>query len=66
MEPFVKRNDPKPSAGPTMRDAVKSVLFSGNDETTIEECRRCGKTVESCQTICPVCDCEDIVEYRIR
>ena len=66
MEPFMKRNDPKVTAGVTMRNAVKSVLFRGDDETTIEECRRCGKTIESPQTTCPVCDCEDIVEYQIR
>ena len=66
MEPFMKRNGPNRSAGTTVRNAVKSVLFSGDDTTTIEECRRCGKTIESSQTTCPVCDCNDIVEYRIR
>ncbi|RKD97049.1 hypothetical protein ATJ93_0030 [Halopiger aswanensis] len=52
----------------TMRNAVKSVLFSrsSEDATTIEECRRCGKTIESREADCPVCGCGDIVEYRIQ
>ncbi|WP_459809579.1 hypothetical protein [Halopiger thermotolerans] len=52
----------------TMRNAVKSVLFSSanDDATIIEECRRCGKTIESREADCPVCGCDDIVEYRIR
>ncbi|RQG96985.1 hypothetical protein EA473_02570 [Natrarchaeobius chitinivorans] len=50
----------------TMRRAVKSVLFRTDDSTTVEECRRCGKTIESTQSECPLCECEDIVTYRIR
>lgn len=53
-------------AGSTMRNAVKSVLFRSNESTTIEECRRCGKTIESRRTDCPLCGCDDIVEYRIQ
>lgn len=51
----------------TVRNAVKSVLFpSSNSTTTIEECRRCGKTIESQSADCPVCGCDDIVEYQIQ
>ncbi|WP_231990859.1 hypothetical protein [Natronobacterium gregoryi] len=49
-----------------MRDAVKRVLFRGDDVTTIEECRRCGKSIEAHDVDCPSCGCADIVEYRIR
>ncbi|MFP8954954.1 hypothetical protein ACLI4Z_18650 [Natrialbaceae archaeon A-arb3/5] len=48
-----------------MREAVKSV-FTRSDETTIEECRRCGKTIERRHADCPICGCEDIVTYRIQ
>ncbi|WP_342027647.1 hypothetical protein [Natronobacterium texcoconense] len=49
-----------------MRKAVKRVLFRGDDVTTIEECRRCGKSIESHHVDCPSCGCADIVEYRIQ
>ncbi|OVE86352.1 hypothetical protein [Natronolimnobius baerhuensis] len=61
-----QNNSRSMSAGTMMRSAVKSVLSRTDEVTTIEECRRCGKTVESRQTVCPVCDCDDIVEYRIQ
>ncbi|NGM70830.1 hypothetical protein G6M89_17790 [Natronolimnobius sp. AArcel1] len=62
----MSRQSSSPTAGTTMRNAVKSVLFRTDQTTTIEECRRCGKTIESRETVCPVCDCDDIVEYRIQ
>ncbi|MCW8172683.1 hypothetical protein [Natrialba swarupiae] len=49
-----------------MRRAVKSVLLRTDGETTVEECRRCGKTIENATADCPVCGCDDIVTYRIQ
>lgn len=49
----------------TVRATLESVLFRDGDETIIEKCRRCGTTVESARVPCPVCECDDIVEYRI-
>ena len=49
----------------TVRATLESVLTRDGDETIIEECRRCGTTVESARVPCPVCECDDIVEYRI-
>ncbi|AFZ71280.1 hypothetical protein [Natronobacterium gregoryi] len=60
------QNRSKRDATSTMRDAVKRVLFRGDDVTTIEECRRCGKSIEAHDVDCPSCGCADIVEYRIR
>ncbi|MFC4437641.1 MULTISPECIES: hypothetical protein [Natrialbaceae] len=41
------------------------MLSRDGNATIIEECRRCGTTVESARVPCPVCECDDIVEYRI-
>ncbi|EMA36642.1 hypothetical protein C446_11602 [Halobiforma nitratireducens JCM 10879] len=49
-----------------MRETVKSVLFRADGTTTIEECRRCGKSVDESDGSCPACGCADFVEYRIR
>ncbi|WP_394341359.1 hypothetical protein [Natrarchaeobius oligotrophus] len=49
-----------------MREAVKSVLFRSDRPTVIEECRRCGTTIETARTDCPTCGCDDIVTYQIR
>ena len=49
----------------TMRKALAAVLRRRTDRTIIEECRRCGTTLES-RTTCPACGCNDIVEYRIQ
>ncbi|RZV08293.1 hypothetical protein BDK88_3260 [Natrinema hispanicum] len=49
----------------TVRKALETVLFRTDDRTVIEECRRCGTTLESVST-CPACGSNDIVEYRIR
>jgi len=49
----------------TVRKALTTVLFRTDDRTVIEECRRCGTTLESAST-CPACGSSDIVEYRIR
>ncbi|SFC00737.1 hypothetical protein SAMN05444422_103462 [Halobiforma haloterrestris] len=54
------------TTGSTMREAVKSVLFRGDEATTIEECRRCGKTIDGAEGDCPACGCADFVEYRIQ
>ncbi|ELZ17551.1 hypothetical protein C476_15208 [Natrinema limicola JCM 13563] len=48
-----------------MRKALETVLFRTDDRTVIEECRRCGTTLESVST-CPACGSSDIVEYRIQ
>ncbi|WP_226482892.1 hypothetical protein [Natrinema amylolyticum] len=50
----------------TMRKALERVLLRSNDGTVIEECRRCGTTLESTLANCPSCGCSDIVEYRIQ
>ena len=49
----------------TVRKALETVLFRTDDRTVIEECRRCGTTLESVST-CPACGSSDIVEYRIQ
>ena len=49
----------------TVRKALETVLFRTDDRTVIEECRRCGTTLESAST-CPSCGSSDIVEYRIQ
>lgn len=49
----------------TVRKALEAVLSRGTDRTIIEECRRCGTTLES-TTECPSCGGDDIVEYRIQ
>ena len=49
----------------TVRKALETVLFRTDDRTVIEECRRCGTTLESVST-CPSCGSSDIVEYRIQ
>ncbi|ELZ10401.1 hypothetical protein [Natrialba aegyptia] len=49
----------------SMREAVKSVLLGRGETTTIEECRRCGRTTDTPDTVCPTCGCTEIVTYRI-
>ncbi|THE64791.1 hypothetical protein D8Y22_11070 [Salinadaptatus halalkaliphilus] len=56
----------KRTASSAVRETVKSVLFRTDESTTIEECRRCGTTIESRGPECPTCGCEDIVTYRIQ
>ncbi|QLK26062.1 hypothetical protein HYG81_00035 [Natrinema zhouii] len=56
---------PNGSAQSTIRNALESILLRSDDRTIIEECRRCGTTLESVST-CPSCGGTDIVEYRIR
>ncbi|MFD1564947.1 hypothetical protein ACFR99_15520 [Haloarchaeobius amylolyticus] len=58
-----QKNDPKRQS--TMRKALAAVLCRRDDHTVIEECRRCGTTLES-EVTCPSCGSSDIVEYRIR
>lgn len=50
----------------TMRKALETVLLRTDDRTVVEECRRCGTTLESTRADCPSCGCSDIAEYRIR
>ncbi|WP_306058162.1 hypothetical protein [Natronococcus wangiae] len=49
----------------TVRATLESVLSRDAGATVIEECRRCGTTVEFARVPCPACGCDDIVEYRI-
>ncbi|RQG89778.1 hypothetical protein EA462_07095 [Natrarchaeobius halalkaliphilus] len=56
----------KPTTSSTVRETVKSVLFRSDSVTVIEECRRCGTTIETSCSDCPTCGCDDIVTYRIR
>ncbi|MFC6768951.1 hypothetical protein [Natrinema soli] len=56
---------PSDTAQSMIRNALESVLRRSGDQTVIEECRRCGTTLESVST-CPSCGGSDIVEYRIR
>ncbi|WP_455448263.1 hypothetical protein [Natrinema thermotolerans] len=53
------------TSGSTVRKTLEAVLLRSDDRTVIEECRRCGTTLESAAT-CPACGCDDIVEYRIQ
>lgn len=62
---MVSQNQPTRTTS-TMRKAVERVLGRGEEPTTIEECRRCGKTIEPPEMSCSACGCSDIVEYRIR
>nr|WP_049920180.1 hypothetical protein [Halobiforma nitratireducens] len=63
---MVSQNRSGRSTASTMRETVKSVLFRADGTTTIEECRRCGKSVDESDGSCPACGCADFVEYRIR
>ncbi|SEW32271.1 hypothetical protein SAMN05216285_4075 [Natrinema salifodinae] len=54
------------TTGSTVRKALAAVLRRSDDRTIIEECRRCGTTLESTPADCPACGCSDIVEYRIQ
>ncbi|MDF9746721.1 hypothetical protein NDI89_14110 [Natrinema sp. S1CR25-10] len=47
-----------------IRRALSAVFGRVTDRSVIEECRRCGTTLESATT-CPACGGTDIVEYRI-
>ncbi|WP_340673965.1 hypothetical protein [Natrinema altunense] len=49
-----------------MRKALEAALLPGDEGTVIEECRRCGTTLESTLAHCPACGCRDIVEYRLQ
>jgi ribosomal protein L37E len=49
-----------------MRKALAAVLLRDDDRTIIEECRRCGTSLESTVADCPACGCSDVVEYRIQ
>ncbi len=53
------------TARSTMQRALAAVLRRDDGGTVIEECRRCGTTLESA-SLCPACGGSDIVEYRIR
>nr|WP_049900906.1 hypothetical protein [Natrinema sp. J7-1] len=56
--------------GPTIRSrlrrALKAALRPRGDGTVIEECRRCGTTLESTLAHCPACGWRDTAEYRIQ
>jgi rubrerythrin len=47
-----------------IRRAFAAIVDRVHDRSVIEECRRCGTTLESA-TACPACGGTDIVEYRI-
>ncbi|PCR90187.1 hypothetical protein [Natrinema ejinorense] len=49
----------------TIRKAFSAIFRRSDEPTIIEECRRCGTTLESTISPCPSCGCRDIVEYRI-
>ncbi|ELY82193.1 hypothetical protein [Natrinema pallidum] len=56
----------EPAMRSMLRSALEAALLPGDDGTVIEECRRCGTTLESTLTNCPSCGCRDIAEYRIQ
>jgi hypothetical protein len=48
------------------RTVLESILSPDTPTTIVEECRRCGTTIESSMAGCSACNCEEIVEYRIQ
>ncbi|ELY38296.1 hypothetical protein [Natronorubrum tibetense] len=48
-----------------MRRALESVFRRSEGRTVIEECRRCGTTLESGEPECPACGRDDIVKYHL-
>ncbi|SDK15532.1 MULTISPECIES: hypothetical protein [Natronorubrum] len=48
-----------------MRRALESVLLRSEGRTVIEECRRCGTTLETGGPSCPACGRDDIVKYHL-
>nr|WP_254523639.1 hypothetical protein [Natrinema caseinilyticum] len=53
------------TARSTLRKALEAIVGGRDDGTVIEECRRCGTTLESRPVACPACGASDVVEYRI-
>lgn len=49
----------------SVRATLESVFARTGSVTVIDECRRCGTSVESTRVSCPNCTCDEIVEYRI-
>lgn len=43
-----------------MLETVKTLLFRGEGDVAVHECRRCGTSVESAQAECPACGSADI------
>lgn len=62
----MQRQESGATTGSTMRKALAVVLGRSEGKTVIEECRRCGTTLESTVADCPACGCSDVVEYRIQ
>ncbi|ARS88304.1 hypothetical protein B1756_00030 [Natrarchaeobaculum aegyptiacum] len=50
----------------TVRETISAVLFRSSEPATVEECRRCGTTVDPTTSCCPNCGRDDIVTHRIR
>ena len=48
-----------------MRKALETVLLGDRGGTVIEECRRCGTSLESETHSCPTCGAEEVARYRI-
>ncbi|RZH68013.1 hypothetical protein ELS17_00655 [Natrinema altunense] len=62
----MRRQENGPTMRSMMRKALEAALLPGDEGTVIEECRRCGTTLESTLAHCPACGCRDIVEYRLQ
>ena len=49
-----------------MIDTVKTLLFSGDGGVAVHECRRCGTSVDTEETVCPNCSSDDISTVTTR
>ncbi|QSW98857.1 hypothetical protein [Haloterrigena alkaliphila] len=48
-----------------VRKALESVFLGNSGGTVVEECRRCGTSLESETHGCPTCGAEEVARYRI-
>lgn len=48
-----------------MKTLLERVLVGSDGSTVVEECRRCGTTLESGGPRCPACGRDDIARYHI-
>nr|WP_245724196.1 hypothetical protein [Natronorubrum texcoconense] len=60
-----ERHSNRASTSSRMRRALESVLLRSEGRTVIEECRRCGTTLETGGPSCPACGRDDIVKYHL-
>ncbi|QFU83739.1 hypothetical protein [Natronorubrum aibiense] len=53
------------STGSRLRTALTAVFVRDDGQTTVVECRRCGTTLETTDTTCQTCGCDELARYRL-